>query len=56
MEYTKQLYSKTTIKGRIEKLEGIGVNPITIPKGCISNYIPSLLELVQKETKKLLIK
>lgn len=56
MEYTKQLYSKTTIKGRIEKLEGIGVNPITIPKGCISNYIPSLLGMVQKETKKLLIK
>lgn len=55
MEDTKHLHSKNTIKKNIGKLEELGVNPITLPKGCRSNYIPSLLELVQNETKKLLL-
>lgn len=56
METTKHLHSKNTISRNIGRLEEIGVNPITLPKGCKSKYIPSLLEMVQKETKKLLIK
>lgn len=56
METTKSFHSKNTISRNIGRLEEIGVNPITIPKNCKSTYIPSLLELVQKETKKLLVK
>ncbi len=56
MEDTKHLHSKNTIKRNIGRLEELGINPITLPKGCKSSYIPSLLKLVQDETKKLLIK
>lgn len=53
METTKHLHSKNTISRNIGRLEEIGVNPITLPTNCKSDYIPSLLELVQNETKKL---
>lgn len=56
MEDTKHLHSKNTIKKNIERLEELGVNPITLPKGCKSTYIPSLLGMVQDETKKILTK
>lgn len=56
MEDTKHLYSKNTIQRNIERLGELGINPITIPKGCKSDYIPSLLEMVKKETKKLFYK
>lgn len=56
METTKHLHSKNTISRNIGRLEEIGVNPITLPTNSKSSYIPSLLELVQKETKKLLLK